>query len=70
MGAREPEGQYEDLLTTFEVATILRTSPSTVRYWRHRGYGPRGVRAGRKVLYRASDVEAWLERLRAEEGQL
>ncbi|MGQ0842535.1 MAG: helix-turn-helix transcriptional regulator [Sporichthyaceae bacterium] len=46
-------------LTTREVAERFRTAESTVRYWRSIDYGPAGVRVGRRVLYRASDVEAW-----------
>jgi hypothetical protein len=38
------------LLTTEEVAQRFRTSPSTVRYWRHIGIGPDGFRVGRRVL--------------------
>lgn len=40
----------DDLLTTAEVALILRTSPSTVRYWRHLGTGPRSFKLGRRVV--------------------
>jgi hypothetical protein len=40
------------LLTTEEVAERFRTSPATVRYWRHIGMGPAGVRVGRRVLRR------------------
>lgn len=47
-------------LTTAEVAGVARTSPSTVRYWRHIGYGPTGVRIGKRVLYRETDVTAWI----------
>lgn len=50
-----------DLLTTEEVAAYFRTVPGTVRYWRHVGKGPRSLRVGRRVLYRASDVKAWAE---------
>lgn len=50
----------EPMLTTDDVARICRTSASTVRYWRHTGYGPRGFRAGKRVLYRSSDVREWL----------
>ena len=50
----------ERMLTTEEVAAIARTSPSTVRYWRHTGKGPQGVRRGRRVLYPESAVRAWL----------
>lgn len=52
-----------DLLTTTEVAAMLRTSPSTVRYWRHQGTGPQGVKVGIRVLYRRDSVEAWLRSL-------
>lgn len=48
------------LLTTEEFAEMARTVPGTVRYWRHIGYGPRGVKRGRRVLYRADVVDAWL----------
>jgi hypothetical protein len=44
-------------LTTEDVALKYRTQPATVRYWRHIGYGPRGVRVGRRVLYPESEVE-------------
>lgn len=50
-------------LTTAEVALRYRTVPGTVRYWRHIGYGPKGVKNGRRVLYAASEIarfDAWL----------
>lgn len=50
----------EKYLTTEEVAEIARTSPSTVRYWRHIGKGPRGVKRGRRVLYPESGVTEWM----------
>lgn len=31
----------------------------TVRGWRTKGYGPRGMAVGRHVRYRLSDVIAW-----------
>lgn len=52
-------------LTTAEVAARCRASASTVRYWRHIGYGPPSFRVGRKVLYPEAEVAAWLEELRA-----
>lgn len=51
-------------LTTPEVAEHCRTSPETVRYWRHLGKGPKSFKVGRRVLYAAEDVEAWLEAAR------
>jgi len=49
-------------LTTAELADRLRTVPSTVRYWKHRGYGPSGTRFGRRTLYKLADVIAWEKR--------
>jgi predicted DNA-binding transcriptional regulator AlpA len=48
-------------LTGAEVAAMFRTSPETVRYWRHIGKGPRSFKVGRRVLYRESDVMAWAD---------
>ncbi|WP_151524136.1 helix-turn-helix transcriptional regulator [Serinicoccus kebangsaanensis] len=49
-------------LTSSEVAELCRTSPSTVRWWRHVGRGPRAtvLPGGRRVLYAQRDVEAFL----------
>jgi len=55
-------------MTTTEVAQLLRTSPETVRYWRHVGKGPRSFKVGRRVLYDAADVQAWLQS--AKDGSL
>ncbi len=54
-----------EYLTTEEIAQLFRTSPGTVRYWRHVGKGPKSFRAGRRVLYRESDVRAWADSLHA-----
>ncbi len=51
-------------MVTEEVAELLRTTPATVRYWRHTGYGPKGRKVGRRVLYDAAEVEAFWEGLR------
>ena len=48
-------------LTTQEVADLLRTSPETVRYWRSLGRGPASFKTGRRVLYDADAVTAWIE---------
>lgn len=52
----------DPLLTTAEAAELLHTPVGTLRYWRHQGTGPKGFRLGaRLVMYRRSDVLAWLE---------
>lgn len=50
----------ERYLTTEEVAEVARTVPSTVRFWRMNGTGPKGIRRGRRVLYAESEVARWL----------
>jgi hypothetical protein len=34
---------------------------TTLRRWRRRNYGPKGVQVGRKFLYRDDASERWLE---------
>ena len=64
----EIRADHREYLNTAEVAELARTTDSTVRYWRHIGYGPQGFVVGRRVLYKASDVHAWLQRLYADAG--
>lgn len=54
----------EPYLTTDEVADRYRTTPGTVRYWRHVGYGPKGTKVGRKVLYPAEEVRRFDEQVK------
>ena len=49
----------ETFLTTAELAERWRTSPETIRYWRHIGKGPKSWKPGRLALYAESDVIAW-----------
>lgn len=50
---------YQKYLTLPEVAAHYRTTEGTVRYWRHCGYGPRGVKLGTRVLYPRTAIEAF-----------
>lgn len=54
--------------TTKELAERYRTPQSTIRYWRHVGYGPKGVKVGRKVLYPESEVQRFDQELRLQNG--
>jgi DNA-binding transcriptional MerR regulator len=49
-----------EYMTTNEVAELCRTSPETVRFWRHVGNGPKSFKAGRRVLYPTVEVQRWL----------
>lgn len=55
----------ETYLTTAELANLCRTSPDTVRFWRHVGKGPASFKVGRRVLYDSEVVRSWLESLQA-----
>jgi len=59
-------GRVEDeepFLTEPEAAEMLRVSPRTLRRWRQLGTGPPVAGyAGRRALYRRSDLLAWLRR--------
>ena len=48
------------LLTEDEAAKILRQRVKTLQNWRWKGTGPRPTKLGRKVLYRLSDLRAYL----------
>jgi len=49
------------LLTLPQVAEQLGVPLGTVYAWRTRGLGPRGVRVGKYVRVRQSDLDAWVE---------
>jgi predicted DNA-binding transcriptional regulator AlpA len=50
------------LLSQEDVSKMLHDKPlSTLRYWRHIGYGPKSFKLGGRVLYKANDVEQWIE---------
>lgn len=50
----------DDLLTTDEVAEVTRVPAGTLAYWRHVGGGPKSGKLGRRVVYRRTDVQAWI----------
>jgi len=47
-------------LTLREFAEEIRIPEATIRYWRWQGRGPKSTKLGRRVVYRRSDVDAWL----------
>lgn len=49
------------LLNTTEAAKTLRIAPITLHRWRKAGYGPEHIEMGRKVYYRPTDIEQWIE---------
>lgn len=60
MTARRPATD-EPLISMAEVAERLGVSLKTLRQWRAHHRGPRGYRMGKRVNFRPSEVEAWLQ---------
>lgn len=48
------------LLRVPEVSELLGVPEATLRFWRSTNRGPKSAKLGRRVVYRQSDVEAWL----------
>jgi len=54
-------GSLERLLNSEEASQYLGLKKQTLEVWRILGKGPRFIRAGRVVRYRASDIQDWLD---------
>ena len=56
--------QADPLYTTEEIAELLHTSPSAIRVQNHRGQEPGtlGVVIGRRLFFRVTDIEDFIER--------
>ncbi|SHU12293.1 Helix-turn-helix domain [Mycobacteroides abscessus subsp. abscessus] len=51
-----------DLMSIDEVSDETGVAVATLRWWRATGGGgPRSAKLGRRVVYRRSDVEAWID---------
>jgi len=51
------------LLTLDQVARLLQVPLGTLRFWRHKGTGPRSIKVGGHVRYRQVDVQAYIDSL-------
>lgn len=50
----------DPILPAEESAAYLHTPPATLQWWRHKGYGPRYMKVGRRVFYRKSWLDEFL----------
>jgi excisionase family DNA binding protein len=57
-----------EFFSTEGLARYLGVPAATVKAWRHKGTGPRGVRVGKYIRYRKTDVERWLD-AQADQGR-
>ncbi len=51
----------EKLLRVEDVTEMTGIAPGTLALWRHKGTGPRSAKLGKRVVYRESDVAAWID---------
>ena len=49
-----------EIQTTPEAADYLRLKAQTLEKWRLTGRGPKFAKMGTRVVYRRSDLDAWL----------
>jgi Helix-turn-helix domain len=59
LGERSP-------FSTSQLAEWLKVPVATIYAWRRMGYGPPGNRIGKRISYRASDLQRWM----AEQGMV
>jgi DNA-binding transcriptional MerR regulator len=58
-----------NLMTIDEVSELTRVPAGTLRYYRtHGALGPRSFKLGRRVVYKDSDVDSWVEAQCAKTG--
>ena len=51
----------DHLISAEDAANLLNLSASTLAKMRLTGQSPRYIKLGRRVAYRPSDIEAWVE---------
>ena len=50
-----------EYLTLPEASALIRTPEGTLYQWRTKKIGPPSMKVGRRVLYKRSDLNAWLD---------
>lgn len=56
-----PLSVLDPLVTITELAEYLGVPVKTIYEWRQSGRGPVGIRIGRHLKFRLSDVQAWVD---------
>ena len=51
----------QNRLNTLEAGEFLGISPPTLILWRTEKKGPRYYRLGKRIVYRLSDLEEWMD---------
>jgi hypothetical protein len=58
----------DELMYRTAAADYLKTPPTTLAQWAYRGIGPEFFKVGRRVLYRKSELDRWLDSQRVVPG--
>lgn len=53
--------ELPELIESPELAAYIKVPLERLYRMRAAGKAPRGIRVGRRIVYRAADIEAWLE---------
>jgi len=53
-------GDDDHVIPAKQISRYTGIKPQTHARWRHEGIGPKYVRLGGRVFYRAGDVRAWI----------
>ncbi len=67
--AAAPSADLEPFWTLAELADGLHVTRQTLYDLRSQGRGPKGFRVGRQLRFRASEVEAWLANMEADDAR-
>ena len=59
--ARKDGMQPEHLMSVEDLSTVLQVPTATIYAWRYKGVGPTGLRIGKHLRFRPSDVQAWIQ---------
>lgn len=51
----------DPIVTLPQLSEETEIPEGTLRYWRHAGIGPESFKLGRRVVYRRSAIDAWIE---------
>lgn len=60
MAVLRPPREVKDVLDEKQAAAYINQKPGTLRQWRSVSKGPAYHKKGRSVLYKKSDLDAWL----------
>lgn len=59
--AAQGDGQDDVYLTIEEAAAVIRSTPAAIYQMRRRGQGPPARRPGARLLFKRSELMAWLD---------